>query len=131
MVFVTTNRFSASRPFYANSATVRLPYLPTSRPTWSRPRSSCWSGSTGPAHYQKCGVMLLDLSPVIQVQANLFDARDRAREAWLMRALDSLNADYGARTVRVGHVGGTAPAWAMRQAFGARATRRIGGSCRS
>ena len=26
MVFVTTNRFSASRPFYANSATVRLPY---------------------------------------------------------------------------------------------------------
>jgi DNA polymerase V len=27
MVFVTTNRFSATRPFYANSATVTLPYL--------------------------------------------------------------------------------------------------------
>ena len=53
--------------------------------------------------------MLLDLSPVTQVQADLFDARDRAREAWLMRALDSLNADYGARTVRVGNVGGNTP----------------------
>jgi DNA polymerase V len=27
MVFVPTNRFSSSRPFYANSATVKLPYL--------------------------------------------------------------------------------------------------------
>jgi DNA polymerase V len=26
MVFVPTNRFSASQPFYANSATVKLPY---------------------------------------------------------------------------------------------------------
>ena len=31
--------------------------------------------------------------------------------------LDSLNADYGARTVRVGNHGGKRPAWAMRQAF--------------
>ena len=34
-----------------------------------------------------------------------------------MRALDTLNTDYGARTVRVGNVGGKRPAWAMRQAF--------------
>jgi hypothetical protein len=26
MIFVTTNRFSASQPFYANSATIKLPY---------------------------------------------------------------------------------------------------------
>jgi DNA polymerase V len=31
--------------------------------------------------YQKCGVMLLDLSPVHQQAADLFDTRDRAREA--------------------------------------------------
>jgi DNA polymerase V len=68
-------------------------------------------------HYQKCGVMLLDLSPVAHVQADLFDMRDRAREVWLMRALDALNADYGMRTVRVGNIGGSRPAWAMRHAF--------------
>ena len=32
--------------------------------------------------------MWLDLSPVTWVQADLFDTRNRAREAWLMRALD-------------------------------------------
>ena len=68
-------------------------------------------------HYQKCGIMLLNLSPAHQQPADLFDARDRAREAWLMRALDALNAEYGARTVRVGNHGGKRPVWAMRQAF--------------
>jgi DNA polymerase V len=61
--------------------------------------------------------MRLDLSPVTHVQADLFDTRDRARQAWLMCALDALNTDYGARTVRVGNIGGSRPGWAMRQAF--------------
>jgi DNA polymerase V len=118
MVFVTTNRFSASRPFYANSATVKLPYPTDFTPDLVEAAMQLLERLYRPGfHYQKCGVMLLDLSPVTQVQADLFDARDRAREAWLMRALDSLNADHGARTVRVGNVGGKRPAWAMRQAF--------------
>jgi DNA polymerase V len=118
MVFVTTNRFSASRPFYANSATVRLPYPTDFTPDLVEAAVQLLERLYRPGfHYQKCGVMLLDLSPVTQGQADLFDARDRAREAWLMRALDALNTDYGARTVRVGNVGGKRPAWAMRQAF--------------
>jgi DNA polymerase V len=118
MVFVTTNRFSASRPFYANSATVRLPYPTDFTPDLIEAAMQLLERLYRPGfHYQKCGVMLLDLSPVTQVQADLFDARDRAREAWLMQALDSLNTDYGARTVRVGNVGGKQPAWAMRQGF--------------
>jgi DNA polymerase V len=61
--------------------------------------------------------MLLDLSPATRVQADLFDTRDRSREAWLMPALDSLNTDYGAHMVRVGNTGGDRPVWTMRQAF--------------
>ena len=118
LVFVTTNRFSASRPFYANSATARLPYPTDFTPDLVEAATQLLDRLYRPGfHYQKCGVMLLDLSLATQVQADLFDARDRTREAWLMRALDSLNADYGARTVRVGNVGGKRPAWAMRQAF--------------
>jgi DNA polymerase V len=118
MVFVTTNRFSTNRPFYANSATVRLPYPTDFTPDLVEAAVQLLETLYRPGfHYQKCGVMLLDLSPATQVQADLFDSRDRAREAWLMRALDSLNADYGARTVRVGNNGGKRPAWAMRQAF--------------
>jgi hypothetical protein len=47
---------------------------------------------------------------VTQVQADLFDTRNRARQARLMQALDTLNTDYGARTVRVGNNGGKRPA---------------------
>ncbi|MDQ3830751.1 MAG: DUF4113 domain-containing protein, partial [Candidatus Tectomicrobia bacterium] len=68
-------------------------------------------------HYQTCGVMLLDLSQATPVQADLFDLRDRARQERLVRALDLLNTDHGARTVRVGTTGGERPVWAMRQAF--------------
>jgi DNA polymerase V len=118
MVFVTTNRFSASQPFYAIHATVTLPYPTDFTPDLveavTRLLETLYRHGF---HDQKCGVMLLDLSPVTRVQADLFDTRDRTREAWLMRALDSLNTDYGARTVRVGHHGGKRPAWAMRQAF--------------
>jgi DNA polymerase V len=118
MVFVTTNRFSPTRPFYANSATVRLPYPTDFTPDLIEAAVQLLERLYRPGfHYQKCGVMLLDLSPVTQVQADLFDTRDRQREAWLMRALDSLNTDHGARTVRVGNVGEKRPAWAMRQAF--------------
>ena len=118
LVFVTTNRFSATQPFYANSATVKLPYPTDFTPDLVEAAVQLLERLYRPGfHYQKCGVMLLDLLPATQVQADLFDTRDRAREAWLMRALDSLNADHGARTVRVGNNGGKRPAWAMRQAF--------------
>jgi DNA polymerase V len=118
MVFVTTNRFSATQPFYANSATVKLPYPTDFTPDLVEAAVQLLERLYRLGfHYQKCGVMLLELSPVTQVQADLFDTRDQTREAWLMRALDSLNADHGARTVRVGNNGGKRPAWAMRQAF--------------
>jgi DNA polymerase V len=118
MVFVTTNRFSASRPFYANNATVKLPYPTDFTPDLVEAATQLLETLYRPGfHYQKCGVMLLDLSPASHVQADLFDSRDRARQERLVRALDTLNTDYGARTVRVGNVGGKRPAWAMRQAF--------------
>jgi DNA polymerase V len=118
MVFVTTNRFSASQPFYANHATLTLPYPTDFRPDLVEAATRLLETLYRPGfHYQKCGVMLLDLSPVTQVQADLFDTRDRARQTWLMRALHSFNTEYGARTVRVGSHGGKRPIWAMRQAF--------------
>ena len=118
LVFVTTNRFSASWPFYANHATVTLPSPTDFTPDLVEAATRLLETLYRPGlHYQKCGVMLVDLSPVTQVQADLFDTRDLARQERLVRALDGLNADYGARTVRVGNTGGERPAWVMRQAF--------------
>src|SRR5262245_24410603 len=117
-VFVTTNRFSATQPFYDNSATVKLPYPTDFTSDLVEAAVQLLERIYRPGfHYQKGGVMLLDLLPATQVQADLFDMRDRQREAWLMRALDALNAEHGARTVRIGNLGGGRPAWAMRQAI--------------
>jgi DNA polymerase V len=118
MVFVMTNPFATTRPFYGRSASTRLPYPTDYTPDLIRTAVALFERLYRPGfHYQKCGVMLLDLSPVTHVQADLFDPRDRAREARLVRALDLLNADHGARTVRVGNTGGERPVWARWQAF--------------
>jgi DNA polymerase V len=118
MVFVMTNRFSTMRPFYGQSATMRLSYPTDYTPDLIRAAVQLLNRIYRPGfHYQKCGVMLMDLSPAAYHRRDLFDTRDQARQAHLMRALDSLNADYGARTVYIGSYGGNRPAWAMRQAF--------------
>jgi DNA polymerase V len=117
MVFVTTNRFS-NRPFYANSAPAKLPYPTDFTPDLIGAAASLLDPLYRPGlHYQTCGVMLLDLSPATRAQADLFNSLDRSRQERLVRALDVLNTDHGAHTVRVGNTGGNRPAWAMRQAF--------------
>jgi DNA polymerase V len=118
MVFVMTNRFSTTRPFYGQSATMRLPYPSDYTPDLIHAAVQLLERIYRPGfHYQKCGIMLMDLSPAAYHRRDLFDTRDQARQARLMRALDRLNADHGARTVHVGSLGGRRPAWAMRQAF--------------
>jgi DNA polymerase V len=118
MVFVMTNRFSTTRPFYGQSASTRLPYPTDYTPDLIRAAVQLLDRIYQPGfRYQKCGVMLMDLSPAAYHRRDLFDTRDQARQASLMRALDRLNADHGARTVHVGNLGGSRPSWAMRQAF--------------
>jgi DNA polymerase V len=118
MVFVMTNRFSTTRPFYGQSATMRLPYPTDYTLDLIRAAVQLLERLYRPGfHYQKCGVMLMDLSPAAYHRRDLFDARDQARQARLMRALDRLNADHGARAVHFGNLGGSKPAWAMRQQY--------------
>jgi DNA polymerase V len=118
LVFVMTNRFSTTRPFYGKSAAMRLPYPTDYTPDLIRAAMQLLERIYQPGfHYQKCGVMLMDLSPALYYRQDLFDTRDQARQAQLMRALDRLNADHGMRTVHFGNLGASRPAWSMRQAF--------------
>jgi DNA polymerase V len=118
MVFLMTNPFATARPFYGNSAGTRLTYPTDYTPDLIRAAVALFERLYRPGfHYQKCGVMLTDLSPAAYYPRDLFDTRDHTRQARLMHALDAMNADHGARTVHVGSLGGRRPAWAMRQAF--------------
>jgi DNA polymerase V len=63
--------------------------------------------------YKKAGGILTALVPAHQVQTHLFDRHDRERSQRLMAALDALNTQWGAGTVRYGAVG-VQPRWTMR-----------------
>jgi DNA polymerase V len=49
--------------------------------------------------YKKAGMMLTDLDPASQRQADLFDYRDRGKSKRLMSALDSINDRWGTGTL--------------------------------
>ncbi len=65
--------------------------------------------------FSKAGVLLLPLVPDSEIQANLFDTRDRARDRKLMATVDQLNRQFGAGTVRFASVGLKQP-WALKAA---------------
>jgi hypothetical protein len=82
MVFVMTNRFSTTRPFYGQSATMRLPYPTDFTPDLIRAAVQLLERLYRPGfHYQKCGVMLMDLSPAAYHRRDFFDTRNQARPA--------------------------------------------------
>jgi len=99
-VFLTTNPFK-DEPQYSNSITLRVPVATDATPELLRVALKgieiIYREGYG---YKKAGVMLLELVPISQVQANLFEQADRERSTRLMRAVDFVNARDGADTVR-------------------------------
>ncbi|GAB3249280.1 Y-family DNA polymerase [Chitinimonas naiadis] len=65
--------------------------------------------------FMKAGVMLMDLVPQSQRQANLFeDTAHLAKRSKLMATIDAINGEYGRGSIRLACAGVNA-AWEMRQ----------------
>ncbi|WP_240454233.1 DUF4113 domain-containing protein [Halomonas sp. NO4] len=118
MVFVRTNPFLTDAPQYRNSAVVPLP-----RPT-DDSRAILAAAQRGLAaifrsgyRYQKCGVMLLDLTADACRQLSLDETpqteAERQRSRRLMATVDKLNRELGRDTVRLG-LPRQGNAWALR-----------------
>jgi DNA polymerase V len=101
-VFITTNRFHPQEPQYDNSETLVLPYPASDTPTIVRAALGAAERLYRPGYsYHKAGVMLMDLSDGAICQGGLFvDETKRERAGRLMVAVDSLNRQFGAGTVR-------------------------------
>jgi DNA polymerase V len=101
-VFITTNRFRPREPQYANSETLVLPYPTNDTLTIVRAALGATERLYRPRYsYHKAGVMLLDLSDGAICQGCLFaDETRRERVGRLMEAVDALNRQFGAGTVR-------------------------------
>jgi len=65
--------------------------------------------------FRRAGVLLLKLGPENQQQINLFDQRDRERSRKVMEAIDQINGQFGAGTIRYA-VAGLKQPWLMKAA---------------
>ncbi|HWB27573.1 MAG TPA: Y-family DNA polymerase [Chitinophagaceae bacterium] len=67
-------------------------------------------------NYMKCGVIVQDLVPENEVQAGMFDKRDRPKEKQIMQVLDGINKSFGPDYVRFA-VQGYEKRYKLRQAY--------------
>ena len=112
-VFLMTNRFT-DEPHYANSVTIPLPVATQDTAELIRYALRGIEQIFREGYrYKKAGVILTALVPAHQVQTHLFDQHDRERSQRLMAALDAINTQWGAGTVRYAAVG-LRPRWIMR-----------------
>jgi DNA polymerase V len=99
MVFIMTNRFR-DEPQYSNSATIEMPVPTDATDELIAYALRCLGGIYRKGYrFYRAGIILMDLVPADQIQTDLFDTRDRARDRSLMRTLDSVNAHMGAGTL--------------------------------
>ena len=113
-VFLRTNRFRQDLPQYNPSFTLPLP-----QPTSDSLVVNRWAGylverlfKPGYA-YKKAGIMLGDITPVGQYQADWLEPA-QATDTRLMHALDGLNQRFGRGTVKIS-TQGAHKGWQMRQ----------------
>jgi len=66
--------------------------------------------------YKKAGVALTDIVPAGESQLNLFVRFDQSKHRNLMRAMDTINAQWGRETLRSGASGYKRP-WGMKRAM--------------
>jgi len=115
-VFVRPHPFRAQAPAARTALAVPLP-----EPTQDTLVLNRWVQALGQrlfcagTRYHKAGVMLGRITPLAQVQAQVWDTAPPARPPRLMQALDALNGRYGRGTVRLSDAG-SAGDWQMRQA---------------
>tara|TARA_R110000787_G_scaffold277172_1_gene386386 strand:+ start:32447 stop:32950 length:504 start_codon:yes stop_codon:yes gene_type:complete len=118
-VFYHTSRFSAGKPQFAASRSVKLTPMTSDTRDLVRAVRACVEASRpqrgGPYAFAKSGVMLDDLVAEADRPRTLFDvpAEGRDRSPAVMAALDAVNARFGKKTMLLG-VEGARRAWAMR-----------------
>jgi len=98
-VCLTTNEFKEG-PQYSNALTLKLPVVTDSTADLIRCALQGIRAIYRDGYlYKKAGVMLADLVPVSQTQADLFDSQDRRKSTRLTTALDAVNDRWGAGTL--------------------------------
>lgn len=114
-VYVMTNPFK-NEPQYYNSALIRFPTPTADTPEMIRYALKALEAIFKPGYrYKKTAVALLELVPGSVYQPSLFDGKDRARSARLMKTVDRINARMGAGSLHYAAAGCRLEHWRMRR----------------
>lgn len=101
-VFVLTNRFRPDLPQYYQMKSIQLP-VPTNAASEliAAARQVLELVYLKGYQYKKAGVIVSGIVPAGEIQGNLFDKVDRARQKELFKLLDAINKKNGANTLRM------------------------------
>ncbi len=111
-VFIHTSPFREN--YYSNACTSRLPVASNFTPELIHHALRVLKTIYRAGYrYKKAGVYFQDLVLNHQVQQGLFDQRDRARDAKLMKLVDRLNSKNGEGTIRMASQG-LKPQWKVK-----------------
>ena len=105
-VFVMTNGFRPDLNQYSNAKTVTLPIAANS--SIELTRFTLWALKKifkKGYQYKKAGVLVNDITPVSDQQANLFYQINTEKHSKLMTAMDKINDLYGTEKLRLGSQG--------------------------
>ncbi|MBO9198877.1 MULTISPECIES: Y-family DNA polymerase [Niastella] len=114
-IFVQTNAHRANEPQYFRSLTIQLPVATNNTNELITHARQGFETIYRPGYnYSKTGCTAMELKPVTEVQSNIFDRENRARNSQLMQVLDKVNRSFGKNTVRFA-LQGFSSRWKLRQ----------------
>lgn len=100
-VFIRTSPFDENQKIYSNSNAQTLTVASNITSDLSQIAIKILRGIYKPhLAYQKAGITLLDFQEARPFQADLFTSHDPIKQDKLMKALDTINQDYGKGTLR-------------------------------
>jgi DNA polymerase V len=102
LVFIHTNPHATNQPQYYNQTLMQLPVSTNdSTELVKYAIQGLKSIFASGYRYKKAGVIVSDIVPERPMQTDLFDTRNRDKYKKVMLVMDSLNATYGNRKVRI------------------------------
>jgi DNA polymerase V len=114
-IFVQTNAHRANERQYFRSLTIHLPVATNSTNELIYHARQGFETIYRPGYnYSKTGCTAMELIPATEVQSNIFDSENRARNSQLMQVLDKVNRSFGKNTVRFA-LQGFSSRWKLRQ----------------
>jgi DNA polymerase V len=100
MIFLHNSPFDPKEPYFSRQANFQLHHPTSDTAELIHQACNALARIFRPGiHYNKCGVMLTELTPDSEHQGDFLDTRDRARSKQLMTALDAINRRMGKGTV--------------------------------